>query len=325
MKIDSTDSSVRVPGHDSDQEGHQDLSGAKIGFSLLVLWLLVIFSLWGFAFLPTPEISPEWLLRTQAVCFGTTANGLPGPQGWMLLVLGPLSLLLFMWASHARELAVVPAFVRSSRSALILTVVLLVTLAIEGNIVSRRIVAGIQISQISFESPEKSPLPLDYPRTEKPVPEFTLIDQHGKPVTHQTLVGHVTLLTFAYAHCATVCPVLVHNVLEAQKRLLSAGGVSAEVQSVFITLDPWRDTPSTLLERAKAWKMGERSALLSGKVAAVEKTVKDFGVPMERDLKTGEITHPAQVMVIDKQGRIAYNFLNPSVDWLVAAAERLSR
>jgi protein SCO1/2 len=325
LKIESTDSSIKVPGRESDHPFSQVLAGAKIGFSLLVLWFLVVFSLWGFAFLPAPGLSSEWCLRIQAICFDTTANGLPSSQGWMLLVLGPLSLSLFMWASHARELAAVPVYLRSSRLAFILALALLVTLIIEGHIVSRRIVAGMQMSQIIFKSPEKNPLPTEYPRTEKPVPAFSLIDQNGKTFSEKSFRGQVTILTFAYAHCATVCPVLVHNVLEAQKRLQATGGSSAEVNAVFITLDPWRDTPNTLLERTKTWKMTSRSYLLSGKISSVKKAVKEFEVPMKRDSKTGEIDHPAQVMVIDNQGRIAYNFLNPSVDWLVTASERLSR
>jgi len=215
-------------------------------------------------------------------------------------------------------------YLRSFRFAIGLTLTLLVTLAVENHIVGRRLVAGEQGSQNSNGSQGKNALPTDYPQTERPVPAFSLIDQHGKPFSEQNFKGQVTFLTFAYSHCTTVCPILVHNVLEAQKRLRAAGGLNAEVRAVFITIDPWRDTPGTLLKRVKSWGMTERSYLLSGKISNVENILKEFNVPAKRDLKTGEIGHPSLVMVIDKRGRIAYSFLSPSVDWLMTASERAS-
>jgi len=296
------------------------LKNAKIGFALLLIWTLVVMILWGFAFLPTPESSPEWLLRTQAVCFGTNETGLPGSQGWILLVLGPLALFSFMWATHASELGAARALVRSSRPVLAFSAVFFLSFVVEAHLVGRRITAGVRMARVNFTSPQNGALPPDYPRTSNPAPEFSLQDQRGKHFTTKDLTGRVTLLTFAYAHCATVCPLLVHDTLEARKRL---GRDS--VNAVFITLDPWRDTVASLPARAEKWAMDEGDFLLSGPVDDVQKTLAGFGAVSRRDMKTGEIAHPALILVIDQNGKIAYSFLNPSIEWLTEAASRLLR
>jgi hypothetical protein len=48
-----------------------------------------------------------------------------------------------------------------------------------------------------------------------------------------------------------------------------------------------------------------------------------YEVGFARDEKTGAITHPGLVMVLDAEGRIAYRFLGPPAHWLIAAARRL--
>ena len=65
--------------------------------------------------------------------------------------------------------------------------------------------------------------------------------------------------------------------------------------------------------------------VLSGEVDAVTAALDGFNVPWQRNEANGDVVHPALVYVIDAEGRIAYGFNNPSVDWLVEAATRLTR
>ena len=55
-------------------------------------------------FYRAPDITPEWLLRAQSVCFGTTQTGLPDTYGWLVLALGPLSMLLGLVVALGRDL-----------------------------------------------------------------------------------------------------------------------------------------------------------------------------------------------------------------------------
>jgi protein SCO1/2 len=59
--------------------------------------------------------------------------------------------------------------------------------------------------------------------------------------------GRLMLLYFGYTHCPDVCPTTMASLASALQRLPSAE--QAQVQVVFVTSDPMRDTPSVL----KAW------------------------------------------------------------------------
>jgi cytochrome oxidase Cu insertion factor (SCO1/SenC/PrrC family) len=50
-----------------------------------------------------------------------------------------------------------------------------------------------------------------------------------------------------------------------------------------------------------------------------------FKVPWQRNEADGNVVHPPLIYVIDANGRVAYGFNNPSVDWLVEASTRLTR
>ncbi len=170
--------------------------------------------------------------------------------------------------------------------------------------------------------PALETLPEGYPRTDRPAPDFDLVDQTGATVTLESLHGRPVLLTFAYAHCQTICPVIVRTVSYAAERL---GDLSPAV--VVVTLDPWRDTPSSLASLAESWDLGElgQAHVLSGEVPEVQAVLEAYEVPSDRDLKTGEITHPALVYLLDPEGTIAYTFNNPSAEWLIDASRRVSR
>lgn len=290
----------------------------ELGSILLLLFLLMTLSLWGFAFIPEPMGTSEWVNRLQSVCFGTLTNGMPAPHGWMLLVLGPLMMLSFMWASHAEELRYTPLYIRKNFSAKLILVGLLFLLMWVSHWTGKRITRAYRISNLSFESKIQNPLPWDYPKLHKTIPNFNLMDQKGQIFSNLNLKNQVSLIAFTYGHCSTVCPVLIRDVLMAQKKL----GLE-NVKAVFVTIDPWRDTPSSLESLSKTWSMGENAFMLSGSPNEIQKVLKDFELVTERNEKTGDIVHPAQIMISDKNGFITYNFLNPTVDWLVDASLRL--
>jgi cytochrome oxidase Cu insertion factor (SCO1/SenC/PrrC family) len=100
---------------------------------------------------------------------------------------------------------------------------------------------------------------------------------------------------------------------------------SPDLQIVVISIDPWRDTPGSLESLAQTWSLGPKSHLLSGEPEKVLNTLDEFQVKTARDLKTGEVNHAGQIMLVDRQGKMTYSFLNPSVDWIITAAGRLLR
>ncbi len=193
----------------------------------------------AFAPLPVPR---EWLDQARAVCFGSSPSGLPDNYGWVLLVLGPLSMLGFLLAVWGGELRA------GLRLAARRTVGRRAHRLGRGRSPGRRPLGRPRASTArSAAAAAYAPLtaeerlPDAYPRTFDPAPALGLVDQRGATVDLGALAGKTVLVSFAFAHCVTVCPVLIGTLHAA-----IAGLPPAETAVVVITLDPWRDTPGNL-------------------------------------------------------------------------------
>jgi cytochrome oxidase Cu insertion factor (SCO1/SenC/PrrC family) len=170
-----------------------------------------------------------------------------------------------------------------------------------------------------FALPETGETPATYPRLDRPFPTMAgLVDQKGRPFSPESLSGRPALLTFAFAHCETLCPLVVRNAVAAREELAHQGDFAV----VALTLDPWRDTPSRLPAMAGQWGLGEGDLVLSGSVDAVEEALTEWNVARERDPATGSVTHAALVYVIEADGTVAYASTGARAQ-LVALGQRL--
>lgn len=294
------------------------MRGERVPLWMLLFWLLATMGWWAFAFAPASG-SPEWFLAARNACFGTLENGLPDTYGWMVLVLAPGSMLLGLlvaWYDELKAGLLGALFAPRGRFTLL---VLATLIAAEGWMVGGVIRKGLQVSAMSFRSDETGELPPDYPRTAKAPPEFSLVNQHGHQVRLADLKGKVVLVTFAFAHCQTVCPALVGQALSAL-RFADTG----RYHLLIVTLDPWRDTPRALPSLARKWGLPENAWVLSGPVPEVERVIRAFNVPYERNARTGDVSHPALLFLLDTDGLLAYTFNNAPPAWLREASERLA-
>lgn len=292
---------------------------SRFALGAFFAWIAVTAGWWVLAFAPLP-VPEEWLAQARAVCFGTLENGLPDTWGWILLTLGPFSILGFLVAVWGRELVESFSWLARRRLGAASLILLVVGLVWGGAMIASRVAAAARMGQAIWEMADE-PLPAGYPRIYEALPEFSLVDQHGETVTAESLRGRPAIVTFAYAHCTTVCPVVVDTSRRAAQRSKDSPAV------VVFTLDPWRDTPRALPGLARDWHLDglEGARVLTGDVDAVMAAVEAFQVPIDRNLQTGEISHPALIYVIDADGLLAYRFLSPPPGWLVEALERLRR
>lgn len=288
-----------------------------VGVILLAATLLVTAAWWALALAPVAD-PPPWLAAARAVCFGSTPTGLPDTYGWLLLVLAPGSMLAGIFAVWGRDIASALRWRGRRWAARIAIASAACALGAGVAWTAVRVVEGLALTRASYEPATASALPARYPRLDRPLPSFRLVDQRGQVVTADDLRGRVALITFAFAHCATICPVIVRTARTATERL---GDEAPEL--LVLTLDPWRDTPSRLAQIHRDWHLPEHARVLSGAIADVTAALDAFGVPWSRDPTTGDVAHPPLVYLTDRQGRLAYAFNNPTVAWLVEAAARL--
>ena len=72
---------------------------------------------------------------------------------------------------------------------------------------------------------------------------FELTDQNGKLRTLADFKGKVTVVFFGFTQCPDVCPSTMAELSQVKKQLGAAG---QDVQGIFISVDPKRDTPALL-------------------------------------------------------------------------------
>ncbi|MCC7008465.1 MAG: SCO family protein [Acidobacteria bacterium] len=287
---------------------------ASSALAALLAILGITAAWWALALWPVDASAPEWFLRTREVCFGSVRNGLPNAGGWILLIGQPLGMLLVLavvWTADLRAgLARLTSRLPGQLAAGALAAAIVAGL---GGVVVR--VSGATADTFSAGSVRDNAAALT--RIDDAPPEMTLVDQHGTTVTLDQFRGRPVLVTFAYAHCETVCPVIVADVTTAAARL-----VEERPAVLVITLDPWRDTPGRLPAMAAAWHLAGDARVLSGEPTAVDRVLNAWRIPRVRNERTGDLSHPSLVYVINSNGRINY-VLTGGADHIVAAVKHL--
>jgi cytochrome oxidase Cu insertion factor (SCO1/SenC/PrrC family) len=274
-------------------------------FTLWCLAMIVVTTVawWALALWPVPADGPDWVLRTRAVCFGSTDSGLPAVEGWLLLIFQPLGMTVALFLTYgrsAREALGILVRTIPGRAVAAVTVAILL-LGAAGTTV--RVASAMDSDAILLERPATSPD--EHPRLDRPAPTaLALVDQSGGPFSLEAHRGRPVILTFAFARCETICPVLVRESLEAQA-LATESGADRPLVAI-LTVDPWRDPPSRLAHAAKMWSLGSEAHFLSGPVEAVLEELEAWDVSIQRDPRTGDVVHPALVYILDREGRIAF-------------------
>ena len=136
---------------------------------------------------------------------------------------------------------------------------------------------------------------------------FRLIDGDGHGVTEAKLRGKASLVYFGYTHCPDACPTALQDMANALDKLTPAE--RAQVQVLFITVDPARDTPAVMQGYVTAF--GPDIIGLTGSPGAVAQAAQEYRVYYARhDEKNGEYSmdHSNIIYLMDKRGRFARIF-----------------
>ncbi len=102
--------------------------------------------------------------------------------------------------------------------------------------------------------------------------DFRLMDPAGKVRTLEEFRGKIVILVFGYTNCPDVCPTTLLDLANLRRAL---GPSSDDVQVIFITLDPPRDTGPVLRRYVSAFD--PTFIGLRGDAAATAKTAKNTG------------------------------------------------
>jgi protein SCO1/2 len=149
--------------------------------------------------------------------------------------------------------------------------------------------------QLSFQNTDVTGL--DYAK------DFALTDHTGKPRTLADYKGKVVVVFFGYTQCPDVCPTTMAEMASVMQKL---GPQADQVQVVFITLDPERDTQELLANYVPAFD--KRFVGLRGTPDQTAKVAKDFKVFVQKvpgaDPGSYTLNHTAGSYVFDREGRL---------------------
>jgi protein SCO1 len=154
--------------------------------------------------------------------------------------------------------------------------------------------------------------------------DFALTDHNGVPFTLSQLRGKVVLVFFGYSLCPDVCPTTLSKLSVVARRL---GDDAARVKTVYITVDPARDTPEVLKADLQSFRLD--AVGLTGSRAAVDSVVRLFGasykiVPTPESAARYTVTHSTTLYALDARGRVRMTFAyEAGVDEIVAGIRRI--
>jgi protein SCO1/2 len=133
--------------------------------------------------------------------------------------------------------------------------------------------------------------------------KLALPDVDGRMRTLDDFKGKVTVLFFGYTQCPDVCPTTMAELAEVKKSLGAEGN---EVQGVFVTIDPERDTPEVLRGYVASFDPG--FVALRGTAEQTAAAAKEFKVFYAKvpGKTAGSYTmdHTAASYIFDKEGRL---------------------
>ena len=137
--------------------------------------------------------------------------------------------------------------------------------------------------------------------------DFTLTADDGESYTLSDHQGEVRLLFFGFTHCPDVCPTTLLELKEVYAQLGSDG---EEVETLFISIDPERDTPELLHEYLASFDLPVRG--LTGSVEQVTEVIDAYAGWFDKvDLDSAAkytMDHSTSSYLIDREGKVRYIF-----------------
>ena len=156
---------------------------------------------------------------------------------------------------------------------------------------------------------------------------FQLVDQDGRPVDQTMLEGKWSLVFFGFTYCPDFCPTTLAMLAETRERL---GDKADDLQIVFISVDPERDTPAALKDYLQTDGFPEGVIGVTGAPEQVAAAAKAYRAHFEkRETQGGGYTmdHTLTVYLMGPDGKFVSAVardLGPerSADVIASAMER---
>lgn len=135
------------------------------------------------------------------------------------------------------------------------------------------------------------------------VSRYLLMDSKGHAVSDQDFRGRFQLITFGYTFCPDICPTTLAEISLVMEKL---GSRAEQLQPLFVTVDPERDTPE-VLRRYTAY-FHPRIIGLTGSPDLIRRVADHFKVRYEKHWEPGaekdkySVDHSAGMYLLGPEG-----------------------
>ncbi len=139
------------------------------------------------------------------------------------------------------------------------------------------------------------------------IADFDLKDQHGQAFSRDQLRGRWTLLFTGFTNCPDVCPLTVASMADLRRRL-----ARDDLQFLFVSVDPERDTPEVIRRYLAHFDPGLIGA--TGAREDVEEFTAGLGLAQVVNPGVGDdytVDHSTAFVLIDPEARLAGYFSAP--------------
>lgn len=133
-------------------------------------------------------------------------------------------------------------------------------------------------------------------------PAIDLRNYRGEAVTLAQYRGKAVFVTFLYANCPDVCPLIASNLRVAMNQL---GAQASHVQLIAVSVDPRGDTPAAVARFVSAHELTGRLQYLIGSAPQLARTWSAWKVGSTREVGQPQlVAHSALIYGVSASGRL---------------------
>ena len=131
------------------------------------------------------------------------------------------------------------------------------------------------------------------------VPDFSLTNQQGEPLTLSDVAGKIWVADFIFTNCPTICPAMTQEMARLQSEF-----VTDPVYFVSFSVDPERDTAEVLSRYATKYGADDRRwHFLTGEKEHIYELAKD-GFSLAAGHNGSEVLHSTRFVLVASDGHI---------------------
>jgi protein SCO1/2 len=174
--------------------------------------------------------------------------------------------------------------------------------------ISRTSLLGAAIALIAVAGCERAPRAAGVREEARPAfgGDFTLTTQDSQRFRLADVRGRPVLLFFGYTSCPDMCPMTMSRIMGALGRV---GKRAPEVVTLFVSVDPKRDTPAVLKEYVASFKTPLVG--LTGSDEEVDRVAAAYHGAYQlvpTNTRNYLVNHTSAIFLIDRQGKLRQYF-----------------